>query len=142
MYSVNIPTLPCRSVSFKNKAEGTKRIISEEIIEEVKEDEIKPPPTKLTKPNIATAPSKTVGTSQPLVKRKTPLVLVKPKAPAAAASTIQTTKEVAEAVTSASSSLATSSPATTNGASKPVTAAAPAGLSLLAAYSDSSEDSN
>jgi len=67
-----------------------------------------------------------VASSQPLVKRKTPLVLVKPKA-----APVATPTESKPTATSASALPVSNPPA-----------AAPAGLSLLAAYSDSSEDSN
>ncbi|KAH8405216.1 hypothetical protein KR222_011139, partial [Zaprionus bogoriensis] len=130
-----------KSVNFKSKAEGSKRIVSEEIIEEVKEEETPlpaPPPTKLSKPSIGvTAASKAGALSQSLVKRKTPLVLVKPKAP--------TAPTAAAAVPSATSNStfkpAAAASAPTSAAPAPAPAA-PAGLSLLAAYSDSSEDSN
>ncbi|XP_034475753.1 splicing factor YJU2 [Drosophila innubila] len=120
-----------KSVNFKSKAEGGTRIISEEIIEEVKEEDTAlpaPPPAKMAKPKVVTAPSNASSTAQSLVKRKTPLVLVKPKANIAAPSA--STSATAAATTTTTTSSATSKPA------------APAGLSLLAAYSDSSEDSN
>lgn len=123
-----------KSVNFKSKAEGGTRIISEEIIEEVKDEEdtalAAPPPAKMAKPIIPTAPNKASSTAQPLVKRKTPLVLVKPK-------TVATTTSAPAPATSTVTVTATATPSSAT--SKP---AAPAGLSLIAAYSDSSEDSN
>lgn len=82
-----------------------------------------------------------------LVKRKTPLVLVKPKTEGAATAAGSKVEGGApKATAGAQGSAATvavaakaSEPSATETASKP---AAPAGLSLLAAYSDSSEDSN
>ncbi|XP_016985325.1 splicing factor YJU2 [Drosophila rhopaloa] len=125
-----------KSVNFKNKSEGGSRVVAEEIIEEVKEEPVDllpaPPPAKQAKSSTlsVSAPSSSkVSASQPLVKRKTPLVLVKPKA-AAVATPI-------EPKPAASSTSAPSVPAETKAANP-----APAGLSLLAAYSDSSEDSN
>lgn len=116
-------------MNFKNKAESSgTRIVTEEIIEELKEEETAlpaPPAAKFAKPNSASAPSKATAGAQ-LVKRKTPLVLVKPKPAAGEANTTAT-----GTATAAASAIVTPKPA-----------AAPAGLSLLAAYSDSSEDSN
>ncbi|XP_017147001.1 splicing factor YJU2 [Drosophila miranda] len=121
-----------KSVNFKSKPEGGTRIVAEEIIEEVKEEAVDPlpapPPAKLAKPICplpAAASKSKVLTAQPLVKRKIPLVLVKPKAAA-------TTKPTATSTT------ATDIP---KAAEVPKTPAPAAGLSLLAAYSDSSEDS-
>ncbi|XP_022227620.2 splicing factor YJU2 [Drosophila obscura] len=110
-----------KSVNFKSKSEGGSRIVAEEIIEDVKEEAADslpaPPPAKLAKPigshPVAPTTSK-VSVAQPLVKRKTPLVLVKPKA----------------AATSTDIPKAAAAPAPTPAA----------GLSLLAAYSDSSEE--
>ncbi|XP_017078570.1 splicing factor YJU2 [Drosophila eugracilis] len=128
-----------KSVNFKNKSEGGSRVVAEEIIEEVKEEPVDllavPPPSKLSKSStlsvLSTSSSK-VSASQSLVKRKIPLVLLKPKAAAVASSIVSK-----PAVTSTSAP----SVSTETIAAKPP-AAAPAGLSLLAAYSDSSEDSN
>ncbi|EDW60342.1 splicing factor YJU2 [Drosophila virilis] len=118
-----------KSVNFKNKAESSgTRIVTEEIIEELKEEDTAlpaPPAAKFAKPSTASAPSKATAGAQ-LVKRKTPLVLVKPKPAAGTANTTAT-----GTATAAASAAVTPKPA-----------AAPAGLSLLAAYSDSSEDSN
>nr|XP_016929515.1 splicing factor YJU2 [Drosophila suzukii] len=128
-----------KSVNFKNKAEGGSRVVAEEIIEEVKEDPVDllpaPPPPKQSKPStlkVSATSSSKVASSQPLVKRKTPLVLVKPKA-----ATVATPTEYKPTATSTSTLPAT---AETKALNPP--AAAPAGLSLLSAYSDSSEDSN
>jgi len=119
-----------RSVNFKNKAEGGSRVVAEEIIEEVKEEPVDllpaPPPPKQAKPSTLSVSATKVASSQPLVKRKTPLVLVKPKA-----APVATPTESKPTATSASALPVSNPPA-----------AAPAGLSLLAAYSDSSEDSN
>ncbi|XP_017049285.1 LOW QUALITY PROTEIN: splicing factor YJU2 [Drosophila ficusphila] len=126
-----------KSVNFKNKSEGGSRVVAEEIIEEVKEEPVDllpaPPPAKQSKPStlsVSASSSSKLTTSQSLVKRKTPLVLVKPKATTAA-----TTNEPAT-----TSATAPSVSAATKAPNPPATA--PAGLSLLAAYSDSSEDSN
>ncbi|TDG50921.1 hypothetical protein AWZ03_002576 [Drosophila navojoa] len=153
-----------KSVNFKNKSDSGKRIVAEEIIEEITEenntDVTAPTPAKLAKPNPAKPnPSKALCGAQ-LVKRKTPLVLVKPKTEGAAttagsrveggaakatagAQVPAATVEVAEGQGAAGAQVTTkaSEPSATPAAtaSKP---AAPAGLSLLAAYSDSSEDSN
>ncbi|KAM8713145.1 hypothetical protein ACLKA7_013457 [Drosophila subpalustris] len=119
-----------KSVNFKSKTDGGTRIITEEIIEELKEEDTAlsaPPPAKMAKPTVLTVSSKAPSTAQPLVKRKTPLVLVKPRANVATPSEPSVTPATAAAT------------GTSNAAPKP---AAPAGLSLLAAYSDSSEDSN
>ncbi|XP_016929515.2 splicing factor YJU2 [Drosophila suzukii] len=128
-----------KSVNFKNKAEGGSRVVAEEIIEEVKEEPVDllpaPPPPKQAKSStltVSATSSSKVASSQPLVKRKTPLVLVKPKA-----ATVATPTESKPTATSAS---ALPAPVETKAPNPP--AAAPAGLSLLAAYSDSSEDSN
>jgi len=104
--------------------------VAEEIIEEVKEEPVDllpaPPPPKQAKPSTLSVSATKVASSQPLVKRKTPLVLVKPKA-----APVATPTESKPTATSASALPVSNPPA-----------AAPAGLSLLAAYSDSSEDSN
>ncbi|KAH8348152.1 hypothetical protein KR084_004833, partial [Drosophila pseudotakahashii] len=128
-----------RSVNFKNKAEGGSRVVAEEIIEEVKDEPLDlqpaPPPAKQAKSStlsVSAISSSKVSSSQPLVKRKTPLVLVKPKAATVATAT--------ESKPTATSSSVVSTPAETKAPNPP--AAAPAGLSLLSAYSDSSEDSN
>ncbi|ALC42718.1 CG8435 [Drosophila busckii] len=114
-----------KSISFRSKAEGGTRIVAEEIIEEVKEESESPTPAKLSKQGAMLAPIATkVPNTQPLVKRKTPLVLVKPK-------TVSTGTSAAPATTAKPTTTTTEA-----GTSKP------AGLSLLSAYSDSSEDSN
>ncbi|KAH8405626.1 hypothetical protein KR215_004489, partial [Drosophila sulfurigaster] len=112
-----------KSVNFKSKTEGSTRIVTEEIIEEVKEEDINPPAAKVAKPTSLSAGNSNSSTAPPIVKRKTPLVLVRPKAAPAPSSSAST------------SSVAAATP-TLGATSKP------AGLSLLAAYSDSSEDSN
>ncbi|KAH8336771.1 hypothetical protein KR059_002647, partial [Drosophila kikkawai] len=127
-----------KSVNFKNKSEGGSRVVAEEIIEDVKEEVDRlpaPPPVKQAKSStlsfsVATSSSKASATQQPLVKRKTPLVLVKPKA--AVVTPRQTNPPLTTTATAGQAE---------NKATNPPPAA-PAGLSLLAAYSDSSEDSN
>ncbi|XP_017120102.1 splicing factor YJU2 isoform X2 [Drosophila elegans] len=128
-----------KSVNFKNKSEGGGRIVAEEIIEEIKEESVDPlpapPPAKQAKSSmlsVSASSSSKASALQPLVKRKTPLVLVKPKA----ASVVTPI----ESKPNPSSTSAPDVPAETKAPNPP--AAAPAGLSLLAAYSDSSEDSN
>ncbi|XP_020798308.1 coiled-coil domain-containing protein 94 [Drosophila serrata] len=126
-----------KSVNFKNKSEGGSRVVAEEIIEEVKEEKPEvdrmpaPPLAKQAKSStlslsVSASSSKASATQRPLVKRKTPLVLVKPKA------AVVTTRQ-------------SNPPQTAGQAESKITnppPSAPAGLSLLAAYSDSSEDSN
>ncbi|XP_017010207.2 splicing factor YJU2 [Drosophila takahashii] len=128
-----------KSVNFKNKAEGGSRVVAEEIIEEVKEEpvDLQPAPplpkqAKTSTLSVSAFSSSKLASSQPLVKRKTPLVLVKPKA-----ATVATSTETKQTATSTS---VVSTTAETKAPNPP--AAAPAGLSLLSAYSDSSEDSN
>ncbi|KAH8401877.1 hypothetical protein KR009_008417, partial [Drosophila setifemur] len=132
-----------KSVNFKTKAEGGSRIVAEEIIEEVKEEPKDrlpaPPPAKQAKPSTVSATfASKPSVSQPLVKRKTPLVLVKPK-PAAGATSSSLTKP---ATSSSSEPKPAEAPKAVETKAPNPPAAAPAGLSLLAAYSDSSEDSN
>ncbi|XP_034107537.1 splicing factor YJU2 [Drosophila albomicans] len=112
-----------KSVNFKSKTEGSTRIVTEEIIEEVKEEDINPPAAKVVKPTSLSAGNNNSSTAPPIVKRKTPLVLVRPKAPPAPSAAASTSSVAVAAPTSSATSK-------------------PAGLSLLAAYSDSSEDSN
>ncbi|KAH8259132.1 hypothetical protein KR038_004012 [Drosophila bunnanda] len=130
-----------KSVNFKSKSDGGSRVVAEEIIEEVKEEKPEvdrlpaPPPVKQAKSSalsfsVSASSSKASATQQPLVKRKTPLVLVKPKA-AVVAPKQSNSPPTAIATAGQQESKAKNPP--------PV---APAGLSLLAAYSDSSEDSN
>ncbi|XP_060653343.1 splicing factor YJU2 [Drosophila nasuta] len=112
-----------KSVNFKSKTEGSTRIVTEEIIEEVKEEDINPPAAKVAKPTSLSAGNNNSSTAPPIVKRKTPLVLVRPKVPPASSAAASTSSVAVAAPTSSATSK-------------------PAGLSLLAAYSDSSEDSN
>jgi len=136
-----------RSVNFKNKPEGSSRFVAEEIIEEIKDEPLDtpsaPPPAKQAKPSTislsATSSSK-ASAAQSMVKRKTPLVLVKPKATAVAKPTVATGTTQVESKPAATTPSVVSASAETKATNQP--AAAPAGLSLLAAYSDSSEDSN
>lgn len=136
-----------KSVNFKNKPEGSSRFVAEEIIEEIKDEPLDtpsaPPPAKQAKPSTlslsATSSSK-ASAAQSMVKRKTPLVLVKPKATAVAKPTVATGTTQVESKPAATTPSVVSAPAETKATNQP--AAAPAGLSLLAAYSDSSEDSN
>ncbi|KAH8384768.1 hypothetical protein KR093_007888, partial [Drosophila rubida] len=121
-----------KSVNFKSKAEGSTRIVTEEIIEEVKEEDTNPPAAKFAKPTSLSSGNKPASTAQSMVKRKTPLVLVRPKADSA-------TVPLPPSATSNSSVAVPVAVAVSSAAFKP---AAPAGLSLLSAYSDSSEDSN
>ncbi|KAH8297356.1 hypothetical protein KR044_010690, partial [Drosophila immigrans] len=114
-----------KSVNFKSKAESNTRIVAEEIIEEVKEEDTNPPAAKFAKPAFPSSGSNAPSSSMPIVKRKAPLVLVRPK-----------TAPVTSPLSDSSVAVAAANSSTT---SKP---AAPAGLSLIAAYSDSSEDSN
>ncbi|XP_068146355.1 splicing factor YJU2 [Drosophila tropicalis] len=137
-----------KSVNFKGKSEGGTRIVAEEIIEDVKEEVIDtmpapaPPPAKIAKPSSLTVAGKTNKSStlaQPLVRRKTPLVLVKPKTAAASAPSVPSSTPTPPVPSATASSVPATS--TSTEASKPP--AAPVGLSLLSAYSDSSEeDSN
>lgn len=117
-----------KSVNFKNKQFDGKKIVVEEIIEDVlsdkTEEQIEPVEKKskvvMGPPKVeATFAAKSSSLKNLVVKRKQPLVLVKPreKEPPASASTESTS----------------SAPSTS---SKP-----PGGLSLLSAYSDSSEES-
>ncbi|EDV98241.1 splicing factor YJU2 [Drosophila grimshawi] len=133
-----------KSVNFKNKTEPGTRIVSEEIIEDVKEEEPNvPPPAKLAKPSAMAAPSR-ASASQSLVKRKTPLVLVKPKTATVAAASAPTPADndsCSKPAASAAASEAVTKPAATATPVASVTSK-PAGLSLLAAYSGSSDDSN
>lgn len=108
--------------------------MAEEIIEELdNEPDATPTPAKQLKTNDSTVTFKkpTTGSSQKpstfntLVKRKQPLVLVKPKS---------TTQEIATATTKNEPAKVEES-ATSKGTS------GTGGLSMLAAYSDSSEES-
>ncbi|KAH8321398.1 hypothetical protein KR074_003922 [Drosophila pseudoananassae] len=131
-----------KSVKFKTKSNGASRIVAEEIIEEIKEEPEEtlpaPPSAKQAKTStlsVAASSSSKALTSKPqLVKRKTPLVLVKPKTVGVTPSngTIPAVSKPPASTTSTSAEPKAPAPATS----------APAGLSLLAAYSDSSEDSN
>ncbi|KAH8350208.1 hypothetical protein KR067_006352, partial [Drosophila pandora] len=135
-----------KSVNFKSKSEGASRIVAEEIIEEIKEEPEDPlpapPSAKQAKTNtltVASSSSSKALTSKPLVKRKAPLVLVKPKTVG-----VTNSNGIKPAVSNPVESKTPASTAPTAAEPKAPTpaASAPAGLSLLAAYSDSSEDSN
>ncbi|XP_023168681.1 splicing factor YJU2 [Drosophila hydei] len=144
-----------KSVNFKNKSESGTRIVAEEIIEELTEerdsDSTAPTPAKLAKPSFAKPNSSKAISGVQLVKRKTPLVLVKPKAegpPTLQGGTSKTADGPraadAQATTTASESAGAPAGAGAKATSATTTSqpVAPAGLSLLSAYSDSSEDSN
>uniref|UniRef100_A0A1I8P209 Splicing factor YJU2 n=1 Tax=Stomoxys calcitrans TaxID=35570 RepID=A0A1I8P209_STOCA len=129
-----------KSVNFKNKvSDGSKRIVAEEIIEEIQEKDVaNPKPAKMLKPNETgptfkkpTASSSTTKglSSTDVVKRKQPLVVLKPKPKDA--------QKLVDAVVNADSLNETSA------SSKQVKGpSSGGGLSLLSAYSDSSEDSS
>ncbi|BFG06428.1 splicing factor YJU2 [Drosophila madeirensis] len=136
-----------KSVNFKSKPEGGNRRVAEEIIEDVKEEAADslpaPPPAKLAKPfgalPVAASTSKaSAAQPQSLVKRKTPLVLVKPKA--AAATPLALVKPKAVATAADIPKAAATSAEIANPVVAPKTTAPAAGLSLLAAYSGSSEE--
>ncbi|XP_030387069.1 splicing factor YJU2 isoform X2 [Scaptodrosophila lebanonensis] len=106
-----------KSVIFKSGSGA--RIVAEEIIEEVKD---KPPAAKLIKSSSSIG-FPALAASDSLVKRKTPLVLVKPK------SALRTP------------SISASIPPAIN-ESTPPTSKVPVGLALIADYSNSSEESD
>ncbi|KAH8277704.1 hypothetical protein KR018_003745 [Drosophila ironensis] len=130
-----------KSVNFKSRSEGGTRVVAEEIIEDVKEEPVDllpaPPPAKQARPSTKAGAGAGAGAfsnasaGQPLVKRKAPLVLVKPKT-SGSANASASTPAASSAKTAATSSTAEPKP----------NPPAAGGLSLLAAYSDSSEDSN
>ncbi|XP_055901790.1 splicing factor YJU2 [Eupeodes corollae] len=131
-----------KSVTFKNKQSDGKRIVVEEIIEDVKVEktESPDPPQKKAKgimgpPAEASFAGRSSSLKGLIVKRKQPLVLVKPRekeaTPTPPPATVQEPaqpKEVSEPSPAPSTSTSTSSKT-------------PGGLSLLSAYSDSSEES-
>ncbi|EDV55809.1 YJU2 splicing factor homolog [Drosophila erecta] len=141
-----------KSVNFRNKPEGSSRVVAEEIIEEVKEEPLDPlpapPPAKQAKPStlsVSATSSHKASAAQSLVKRKAPLVLVKPKTTPVAKQVDPKPNEATgttqgESKPAAPQPSVASAPPETKATNQP--AAAPVGLSLLAAYSDSSEDSN
>lgn len=71
-----------KTIKFKGSSDGLKRVVAEEIIEDVQEDEL---PAK--KPRV-----ESVGPKPTMVKK--PLVLVKRKEPAATSTNVVTTKRV------------------------------------------------
>lgn len=99
-----------KSVKFKSTNTSTKKVIAEEIIEEIIEEPEEKKP-KITESKLVVAPKKPISS---LVKRKTPLVILKPKSkPEDSKSDVKKEEEP-----------------------KPTKS----GLSLLASYSDSSEE--
>ncbi|XP_073813932.1 splicing factor YJU2 [Musca autumnalis] len=140
-----------KSINFKNKNTDPtkKKIVAEEIIEEIKDDE--PTPSKVQKTSeFAITFKKPVGSSNTsnsskvalssIVKRKQPLVVVKPKT----STTNETQTQIENIVenTSQPESKSSSAIQTEEGSSNKKSATGGSGLSLLSAYSDSSEDSN
>ncbi|XP_075169736.1 splicing factor YJU2 [Haematobia irritans] len=126
-----------KSVNFKNKMPdgASKKIVAEEIIEEIKEDG--PTPAKVQKASESfitfKKPTGNNNALNNLVKRKQPLVVIKPKMTQAQQKSQPETGEptvLNKAEEAATSSKQVSS-SNTGG-----------GLSLLSTYSDSSEDSN
>ncbi|XP_037826352.1 splicing factor YJU2 [Lucilia sericata] len=129
-----------KSIQFKNKSNAStsnKKIVAEEIIEEIKDETfLAPKPSKqvkLSENSVKTSTIISTGVQQKnkilnnLVKRKQPLVIVKPKT-----NEISNTSTSTEIKSNSSDNVTTSS----NSGSADV-----GGLSMLAAYSDSSEDS-
>ncbi|XP_065370329.1 splicing factor YJU2 [Calliphora vicina] len=127
-----------KSIQFKQNS--SKKIIAEEIIEEIKDEIfVEPKPAKQVKTNedsiVGTSKASTISTGAQqknkmlnnLVKRKQPLVVVKPKAN--------------ECIKSSTSNEIKSNNSDNLTASKGSGGSTVGSLSMLAAYSDSSEDS-
>lgn len=125
-----------RSICFKRKSKdsmSTRKIVAEEIIEEIREDTLlKPTPAKQSKPTVIhinkslnEAGTKNVNSSSS-TKRKQPLVLVKPKP-------YQKTSTPNDIPVSEDNEIKTT---TTNKSGVPV-----GSLSMLSAYLNSSEES-
>ncbi|XP_061396847.1 splicing factor YJU2 [Musca vetustissima] len=138
-----------KSINFKNKNTDLtkKKIVAEEIIEEVKDDDAIPSKVQKTseltitfkKPaGSSTSTSSKAGLSN-IVKRKQPLVVLKPKSSNNPENQAQIEKTSQTSTQPDSSSSATSQ-REENSTAKSATGGS--GLSLLSAYSDSSEDSN
>lgn len=146
---------PIRSVNFKHKTTdpSKRKIVAEEIIEEIREDESKSTPTaaKLQKANETGITFKKPGASSisntkglafnSLIKRKQPLVVLKPKT--AAAEVPLSSSEGNSKTTTAAKDQSDNAASSSNKAPTSNSTSGVGGLSLLSAYSDSSsEESN
>ena len=126
-----------RSICFKRKSNdstSSNKIVAEEIIEEIKDDTLlTPTPAKQSKTACVNINKPSIGVekknlaSHSLVKRKQPLVLVKTK-------TVQNTPTLKDTATSAGNETKKITSTNENGNTV-------GSLSMLAAYSNSSEES-
>ncbi|XP_039951470.1 splicing factor YJU2 [Bactrocera tryoni] len=135
-----------KSINFKTSKSGNK-IVAEEIIEEVKDEPILSTDAKKAKIDLPTVANgiqfkSTTTKSVPILKRKTPLVILKSNT--TAATTLLTTKETTNIPPSTTETTikqaATASSTTTTDSQKPAEAKN-GGLSLLSNYLSSSEES-
>ncbi|XP_014089552.2 splicing factor YJU2 [Bactrocera oleae] len=136
-----------KSINFKTSKSGSK-IVAEEIIEDVKDEQILPTEAKKAKthlPTIANAIKFKSTNSVPLVKRKTPLVIHKsnPTAATALVITKETTNTSPSVTETTTNQAATASSTTTTklDSQKPADAKN-GGLSLLSNYLSSSDESD
>ncbi|CAG9800131.1 unnamed protein product [Chironomus riparius] len=118
-----------KTVKFRGNGSGSKRVVTEEIIEDVK-DEVE---VTKKKPKIESFAPKL----QKSVNTKKPLVLVKKKEPAAS-----TTLKVSNPVTISNEASTDNSNETSKVIVEQKSNTKPSGLSLLCDYSDSNSDEN
>uniref|UniRef100_A0A034WWF9 Splicing factor YJU2 n=1 Tax=Bactrocera dorsalis TaxID=27457 RepID=A0A034WWF9_BACDO len=136
-----------KSINFKTSKSGNK-IVAEEIIEEMKDEPILPTEAKKAKTDLPTMANavkfKSLTTkSVPIVKRKTPLVILKSNPTAATTLSKENTNippSITETTVKQAAKVSSTTTTTTSDSQKPAEAKN-GGLSLLSNYLSSSEES-